>query len=158
MTDARIRTITSADDPAIAAIAPLFVAMHNEMAAQGMLLRLAPEGAAIWLKSVGAGLERFGRLAVAERDGTIIGFAHAAVKLAPEHLGGLRIGHISHVYVEPKHRRTGIARSLASNLHEWLRAKEVASIELQVVHGNIAGAAFWRALGYADELLQMRKQ
>jgi len=97
------------------------------------------------------------RLAVAEADGQLIGFAHAVVKLAPEHLGGDRIGHIAHVYVTPAHRRSGTARDLVASLHEWLGAKQVTSIELQVVHGNEAGLAFWRSLGYSPELLQLRK-
>jgi GNAT superfamily N-acetyltransferase len=152
-----IRAIDRTDDPALAALPELFELMHAEMAAQGMLLRLAERGGRIWLDGAIGGLERFGRLAVAESDGRLVGFAHAGVKLAPEHLGGARIGHITHVYVTPAHRRSGIARGLVASLHEWLQAKQVASVELQVVQGNESGLAFWRSLGYAPELLQLRK-
>jgi ribosomal protein S18 acetylase RimI-like enzyme len=157
MSTAPVRTITHADDAALPAIAPLFEAMHAEMAQQGMLLRLADDGAQTWLDGIKGGSERFGRLAVAEADGQVVGFAHAVVKLAPEHLGGARIGHIAYVYVSPAHRRSGIARELVASLHEWLGVKQVTSIELQVVHRNEAGLAFWRSLGYGPELLQLRK-
>ena len=152
-----VRTITQADDPALGTVPALFEMMHAEMASQGMLLRLAENGARIWLDATKSGLERFGRLAVAEADGRVVGFAHAVVKLAPDHLGGARTGHIAHVYVTPTHRRSGIARALVASLHEWLGAKQVTSIELQVVHRNEAGLAFWRSLGYGTELLQLRK-
>lgn len=157
MSTASVRTIAHADDTALPAVVPLFEAMHAEMAQQGMLLRLNPDGAHVWLEGSKVGLERFGHLAVAEADGQVVGFAHAVVKLAPEHLGGARIGHIAHVYVAPAHRRSGIARELVASLHEWLSAKRVTSTELQVVHRNEAGLAFWRSLGYVPELVQLRK-
>ncbi len=153
-----VRAILRADDPALSELPALFEAMHVEMEGQGMALRLVPGGGSIWLKATTSGLERFGRITVAEVDGQVAGFAHAAVKLAPEHLGGGRIGHITHVYVSPPHRRSGIAQQLAASLHAWLGSKEVSGIELHVVHGNEAGLAFWRSLGYATELLQLRKQ
>ena len=152
-----VRAITRADDPALTAIAPLFVSMHAEMAQQGMRFQLTPDGAGIWLEGTKSGLERFGRMAVAEADGHVVGFAHAVVKLAPEHLGGSRIGHIAHVFVAPTHRRSGLARELVRSLHDWLHAKQVTSIELQVVHRNEVGLAFWRSLGYLPELIQLRK-
>ncbi len=157
MSIALVRAVTHADDPVLPALEPLFTAMHAEMAGQGMLLHLSPDGARIWSGGIKSGLERFGRLAVAEVDGQLAGFAHAVVKLAPEHLGGERIGHIAHVFVVPQYRRSGTARGLVASLHEWLQAKQVASIELQVVQGNEPGLAFWRSLGYAPELLQLRK-
>ncbi len=157
MSDHRIRIITEGHDPSLALIAPLFEHMHEEMASHGMALTLAPDGFHIWLKGVSGGLERFGRLVVAEVDGAIIGFAHAGLKLAPAHLGAGRIGHISHLYILPRYRRSGIAQALAASLHEWSTEKQVTSTELQVVQGNEAGMAFWRSLGYAVELVQMRR-
>lgn len=157
MSTTAVRTITRADDPALGALPGLFEAMHSEMATQGMLLHLAVDGARTWLDSVVAGLDRFGHLAVAEGDGQVIGFAHAALKLAPDHLGGQRMGHITHVFVLQAQRRLGVARELVASLHGWLAAKQVASIELQVVMHNAAGLAFWRSLGYSPELVQLRK-
>lgn len=157
MSDAAVRTIMSADDTALATLPALFEMMYAEMAGQGMFLRLDESGAQRWLEGIKNGLERFTHLVVAEADGQVVGFAHAAVKLAPEHLGGSRIGHVAHLFVLPSHRRTGIARHLVASLHEWLSAKAVSSIELQVVHRNEVGLAFWRSLGYLPELVQLRK-
>lgn len=157
MNSPTIRMVSLADDPVLEALRPLFESMHAEMAGQGMRLRLAPDGAALWVRSITGGLGRFGTLAVAERDGDLVGFAHAAIKLAPEHLGGGRTGHITHIHVIPEHRRSGIARQLAQALHHWLDGMQVESTELQVLHANQGGLAFWRSLGYAPELVQLRK-
>lgn len=153
-----VRVITMPDDPAIAALPSLFLRMHHEMENQGMMLSLAPNGAQLWLDSVRNGLERFHRISIAASGSDLIGFAHASLKLAPEHLGGARIGHIGHVFVLPEHRRGGTARALVQELHHWLLDRQVTSTELQVVQGNAAGLAFWRSLGYEVELVQLRKR
>lgn len=157
MSTFRTRVVRDPEDPAIVGIEPLFKALHDEMAAAGMRLKPTEGGAGIWLDGIRQGLERFGRLAVTESGGEVIGFAYANLKLAPEHLGGERIGHIAFVYVVPAHRRGGIARALVAELDEWLRSRQVASIELQVLDGNTTGIAFWRSLGYVIELVQMRR-
>lgn len=156
MQRANIRCIRSVDDPALHQLPALFEAMHHGMEAQGMQLKLAPDGASKWVEDAARSAERFGRLVVAERDGTVVGFAHGAVKLAPEHLGGARLGHITHVFVDPASRGQGLGKDMVAELRSWFTAKEVASIELQVVVGNEEGLRFWRSMGFAVELLQMR--
>jgi hypothetical protein len=46
---------------------------------------------------------------------------------------------------------------MVAELRSWFTAREVASIELQVVVGNEEGLRFWRSMGFAVELLQLRK-
>ena len=159
MEQARVvfNVVEQPDDPRIAAIGPLFEGMYAEMVSQGAMMPLAENGAALWISSMANGLERFGRLAVAMFGDEVIGFAHGAIKLAPEHLGGERVGHVSHVFVLPAHRRAGVARSLVASLDEWFAAKKINNIELSVVHGNAEGIAFWRSLGYTMELVQLRR-
>ena len=152
-----IRVVDHAQDPALERVPALFEEMHREMAAQGMGLSLAEGGAARWCEGISRGLERFGRLVVAERGNELVGFAHGALKLAPEHLGGVRLGHIAHVHVLRDARGSGLGRAMVELLHAWFQEREVASVELQVLAGNEAGQAFWRALGYRVELLQLRK-
>lgn len=158
MSTYHIAVITDPGDPRLPAIEAAFTTMYAEMAALGPVLPLVEGGAARWAEGVRAGLERFGRLCVATRDAEVIGFAHGQLKLTPEHQGALRVGLISHVYVAPAHRGIGQARALVQQLHDWFAAKEVHSVELQVVQGNTAALAFWHSLGYADELVQLRKR
>ena len=152
-----IRVVDHAQDPALARVPALFEEMHREMAGQGMGLSLAEGGAVRWREGVARGLERFGRLVVAERGNELVGFAHGALKLAPEHLGGVRLGRIADVHVLRDACGSGPGRAMVGRLHGWFQEREVASIELQVLAGNEAGQAFWRSLGYRVELLQLRK-
>lgn len=158
MSQYRIAVISDPADPHLVEVEQAFTAMYRELEGMGPVLPLADGGAARWLASATGGLERFGRLCIALCDGRPIGFAHGQVKLAPEHQGALRVGHIGHVYVHPVHRGKGQARALVQCLHDWFAERQVHSVELQVVHGNARAIAFWHHLGYVDELLQMRRK
>ena len=153
-----IHVLERSDDPRSGAIKDLFVAMYKEEAGYGSLATLASDGATLWMKGATAGLERFGRLCVAEVDGSVIGFAHGTVRLLPDYIGGGAVGSVTHIYVDPKTRRSGAARLLLTSLEDWFRSKNVSRIELTVVPGNAAGRAFWAASGYEVALLQLYKK
>lgn len=158
MSTATIHVLTGPGDPLLLQVPALVRAMYAEMSSLGPAPQLAPDGAERWCAGVVTGLERFNRLVLAVDGDRAIGFGHASIKLAPEHLGGAAVGHISHVYVAPKHRKQGLARTLAGSLHDWLNARGATGVELQVVPGNLAGLAFWEALGYLPDLIQLRKR
>lgn len=153
-----VHVLERSDDPRCPAVKDLFAAMYKEEAGYGSLATLAPEGAALWLKGATAGLERFGRLCVAEIDGNVIGFAHGTVRLLPDYIGGGAVGSVTHIYVDPKARRSGAARSLLNSLEDWFRSKNVSRIELTVVSDNPSGRAFWAACGYEVTLFQLYKK
>lgn len=152
-----IHILTRADDPRAAGVVPLFEAMYAEEAGLGSLAVLAPEGGQRWLKGAAAGLERFGRLVVAEEAGTIVGFAHGAIRLQPDHLLGGPVGSITHVYVMPAQRRGGVAKALVGALGDWFAQRNVARTELTVVAGNPTALAFWRSLGFTVTLYQLAR-
>ncbi|MBL7951263.1 MAG: GNAT family N-acetyltransferase [Flavobacteriales bacterium] len=158
MSDWRIEVVSSGSDQHIAAVDPLMGAMYAEMREQGPVVPLMDGGARIWLDGIRSGLERFGRLSIAISDGQVVGFAHGALKLLPEHQGGARVGHVTHVHVSPDHRREGIARALITSLDEWFQAKQVTSTEIHILVGNEAARAFWERLGYAPELVQYARR
>lgn len=149
--------LTQADDPRCRAVIALFETMYAEEAAMGSPVVLAPQGGERWLKGATAGLERFGRLVVAEEEGTVVGFAHGAVRLQPDHLAGGPVGSITHVYVRPEYRRGGTARALVAVLADWFAQRNVARTELTVVAGNPAALAFWRSLGFTVTLYQLAR-
>ena len=158
MASVQIHIISGPGDPALAELPALFRAMYSGMEAQGLRTPLAPDGEQLWIEQAVAGAERFGRLVVAIINDVVIGFAHGAIKLAPEHLGGQRVGHITHLYVDPTNRRSGAGHALAHALNDWFASKDVVSVELQVVVGNAEGEHFWRSLGFVVEFHQMRKR
>jgi hypothetical protein len=149
--------ITDPADPRLDQLLPMFEDLHGVMHRHGMLLQLAPGGAGIWLNGIRPGLERFHRMVIAEQDGNVVGFTTGSVKLAPEYLGGELIGHWTHLYVDHAHRLGGLARRMTVPLHEWFAAKQVKSIETQVVVEHPSSMPFARSFGYELEWYNFRK-
>lgn len=137
-------------------LVPMFEDLHTVMHAHGMMQTLAPDGARIWLRGVKAGLERFTRMVVAMEGDRVVGFTCGSIKLAPEYLGGGRVGHWTHLYVEAGHRRGGISRAMSDLLHAWFWEKGVASVETQVVRDHPSSVPFAESYGYAVEWTNLR--
>lgn len=135
----------------------LFREMYNLMREMGMMLPLESGGAAKWLTAARNTAGKFGKVVVAKRNGKVIGFAHGMIKFLPDYLGGQPIGFITHIFVDKDCRHLDIGTRLVSILEEWFRLKRVHSIELQVISGNPEAMAFWKNLGYTEELRQFRK-
>ncbi|HEX2781452.1 MAG TPA: GNAT family N-acetyltransferase [Gemmatimonadaceae bacterium] len=55
------------------------------------------------------------------------------------------IGYVYNVYVEPAHRRRGVARAVLEALHAWARERELGAVAL---HATDAGRPLYEALGY----------
>ena len=157
MNSARIHIVTDGQDPLVDQLPPLFGDLHASMSGHGMHATLAPDGARIWTEGVRRGLERFGRLVLAEQDGVVVGFTYGVVKLAPDYLGGELLGHWTHLYVAPEQRRSGVAQALTEALHDWFRQKGVRATECEVVHENLLSQRFVRSLGYRPELFRVRR-
>lgn len=155
--DYNIRELTDKHDAAFENIESLFYEMYACMRKQGLILELADDGARKWIDGIRTGLGRFGSLFVCENEGKIIGFAHGSIILTPNYFGSKKIGVITHVHVQDRHRKMGAGRALVKALEKWFDGKEVFGIELQVLSGNIPAIKFWEKLGYQDELRQYRK-
>ena len=81
-----------------------------------------------------------------ELDGTAVGYVLFCTE--PEFV------YLRQFYVEVEHRRRGIGRAAL----KWLRESvwtDAARIRLDVLVGNAAGIAFWRAVGFRDYCLTM---
>ncbi len=152
-----IHIVLDAQDPLLEQVADQFEALHASMGGHGMQATLAPNGARLWVDGTRRGLERFGRMVLAVQDGRVVGFTYGVIKLAPEYLGGELLGHWTHLYVDPEHRRSGVANALTACLHQWFAEKAVKATECEVVHDNTLSQAFVRSLGYRPELFRFRR-
>jgi GNAT superfamily N-acetyltransferase len=56
-----------------------------------------------------------------------------------------RLSFVYNVYVEPAHRRRGVARRLMEAIHQWSRAQGIQRVAL---HASDEGRALYEALGY----------
>jgi GNAT superfamily N-acetyltransferase len=149
--------LDSSDHPGWDAVAGLFSRMYSRMEEMGLLLPLTDGGTEKWLKAAQNTSGKFGIVVIAKEDGKTIGFAHGMIKFLPDYLGGYPVGTITHVFVEENERRAGVGKELINELEEWFGTKNVHSVELQVITGNPGAQAFWKKLGYHEELLQFRK-
>jgi GNAT superfamily N-acetyltransferase len=57
--------------------------------------------------------------------------------------GGM--GYVYNVYVEPAHRRRGVARAAMQALHDWAGARGLGALAL---HASAAGRPLYETLGY----------
>lgn len=110
----------------------------------------------LWLDMFRRTLGRFSVLYVAECEGEIVGFIVARLKRVPEYLGGVMVGELKDMWVEPAVRRLGIGEKLLRLAIEWCRDQKVYSCEAQILVGNEPIINLVEYLGMKKELLQMR--
>ncbi|AJF26365.1 GNAT family N-acetyltransferase [Haloarcula hispanica] len=86
-------------------------------------------------------------LFVAEREGRVVGFAHATWHETD------RVGYILRLYVHPDYRREGIGRTLLERTCEELFEHDIDRINAMVLSANEPGAEFYKGFGFefADE-------
>ncbi len=131
----------------------MYAWMHN----LGIMLPLESSGSMKWMSAARNTAEKFGRLAVAKSGDQVVAFAHGMIKFLPDYLGGKPVGMITHIFVAKEFRDKHVGAKLVAMLEDWFRSKKVHSVELQVITGNPDAMAFWKNLGYSEELQQFRK-
>ncbi|HSG67952.1 MAG TPA: GNAT family N-acetyltransferase [Bacteroidales bacterium] len=157
MQDDQIREIIDRNDQAWGDIESLFADMYAYMQSKGLMAGLAEDGAKHWVESVSKGLGRFGIMYISMHGKDVTGFAYGSIRLMPDYLGSRKTGVITHIHLKENYRRKGTGALLVRALEKWFLAKEVHSIELQVIIDNSSAMAFWEKLGYKTELIQYRK-
>jgi ribosomal protein S18 acetylase RimI-like enzyme len=110
----------------------------------------------VWLESFRRTLGRFSQVFVAEVDGKVVGFMLCRVKRVAQTMGGVLVGEVSDVWVEPEVRRGGVARSLCLMGIDWMKTQNVHSIEVQVLRDNEGSQKFFESLGFLLELRMSR--
>ncbi len=90
-------------------------------------------------------------LVAATDAGEIIGFAEAALR--GDYVNGCEttpVTFLEGIYVEPSHRRTGVARALCLAVEAWGRAAGSREMASDADIANAAGQAFHTALGFEE--------
>ena len=109
-----------------------------------------------WLETFRRTLGRYSVLYVAELKGQLVGFTLGRIKRTPPHRGGVLVGEISDIWVEPRARRLGLAERLTQLTIDWLMAQGIHSVEAQILDGNGPSWALFKKLGFQSELRQVR--
>jgi GNAT superfamily N-acetyltransferase len=133
------RFATVADSPVLASMNQQLIrdeGHRNRMTASELEQRMAG-----WLASDYRAL-------IFDCDSESVGYA--LFRTEPDHI------YLRQFFVRPESRRQGIGRAAI----EWLLANvwnQTARIRIEVLTGNAAGIAFWRALGFRDYALAMER-
>lgn len=87
---------------------------------------------------------------VAEDGGQVAGFITGAVEQnQPDRLPERHVT-VGYLYVDPRHRRSGIARSLVESVKGWAAKQDgVNHLEMVVLSHDDSAARFWQAVGFA---------
>ena len=110
----------------------------------------------LWLDMFRRTLGRFSILYVAEYQEQMVGFIVARIKRVPEYLGGVMVGELKDMWVEPEVRRLGIGEKLLRMAIEWCHKQQVYSVEAQILMGNEPIIKLIEYLGMKQELYQFR--
>ncbi len=105
----------------------------------------------VWLDSFRRTLGRFSRVDVAEIDGCVVGFMLCRIKRVPAYMGGVLVGELSDMWIEPEARRLGIGDKLSRLALNWLRQQGVHSVEIQVLRDNEASWKLYERMGFKLE-------
>jgi ribosomal protein S18 acetylase RimI-like enzyme len=151
-----VRRARAEDLPAVAKLAAALVRMHHEVdPARFFLPERVEAGYAWWLERELARAEAV--VLVAERVGTIVGYAYGTREgrdwnlLLDEH------GAVHDVYVEQGARRSGVAKALLEAMTTELEKLGARTILLSTMVGNDAAQALFRACGFRATMLEMTR-
>lgn len=85
-------------------------------------------------------------------DNAALGYVHAATRAVPG-MRQSRIGVIEEVFVDSKARGSGLATALVKRALETMRERGAERLQLRVLAGNEDARAFWRNLGFVENVL-----
>jgi GNAT superfamily N-acetyltransferase len=95
---------------------------------------------------------------VAEVGGQVVAYILGAIiEMQPDLFEYVDAGFIADVFVDPAHRRRGIARQLVETLTAWFAERGVFLVEWQVAARNPDAIRFWEAVGGQPLTIRMQK-
>ena len=88
---------------------------------------------------------------VAERSGTLVGFAEATIRSVVDGLYFAPAAYLEGIWVAPEARRQGVATALLAGVTEWACAQGVDGVGSDAEADNAESIAWHRAAGFAIE-------
>ena len=155
-----IRDATPDDLPAVVALWKSMMSDHNALDPRIRLAEGADEGYSAYVNYHLTNDESHVRVAITESPEnsgasagsgqTVAAFCLLAISRNLPMFLPARYGYLSDLVVEPSLRGKGIGRALVEDGADWLKRREIDTIQLQVYAKNEAAAGFWKALGFAS--------
>jgi ribosomal protein S18 acetylase RimI-like enzyme len=95
------------------------------------------------------------RLAVAEKEGELVGCGYARLEAAKPYLKYVRQAYLGFMYVRPDHRGRGINQLILDDLYRWSLSRGVTEVRLEVYPTNSAAIRAYEKAGFTPYILQM---
>ncbi len=96
---------------------------------------------------------------VAVVDGRVVGYILGAIiEMQPDLFEYVDSGFIADVFVDPAHRRRGIARQLVETMTAWFAERGIYLVEWQVAAMNPGAIRFWESVGGQPLTIRMQKR
>ena len=146
------------DSPLLHQVESLFAEFYADLHSKALSLPLQANGAAQWRRSIERSLGKLNQVVVAVEDGRAVGFAQGVVRIGPSYLGSAKLGVVSHLYVQPDVQGRRVGASMVAELEDWFRTVNVEECELHAIWTNDQARDFWKKMGYAEKLVDMRKR
>jgi ribosomal protein S18 acetylase RimI-like enzyme len=139
----RIRRISEAEIPAIRGLWEEFEREVPEPPHRGHVT---------WERDVGdlTELARDGLVLVAEDEGGQTGYALAKLEDGAER-GDRRLCFLDSLYVQPRARRSGVAKALMAEVAAWAAEQGARTMTLEVLTSNAEARAVYDRLGFLEE-------
>jgi ribosomal protein S18 acetylase RimI-like enzyme len=151
MPDLTLRAATSADAPALAALAERLAAF--ELPSWREASEIAEADARAMLAAVAAA-DPDNEVLIAERETDIVGCLHV---LATTDFFGLRHGHVSAIATTRAAEGSGVARALIEYAERWSEARGLPLLTLNMFAGNDRARRFYEKAGFEAEMIKYAK-
>jgi GNAT superfamily N-acetyltransferase len=140
----QVRTATNADAEALAGLFTAFSKPHTGrvVTPAQILARLAA-------------CARLETTLIAEHDGVVAGFA--CLRVVPAMGSDEPVAELTDLFVAEPYRRRGIARALLQEAHALALARGASEVILHTGFDDRVAQSCYRALGYAEWALAMRR-
>jgi ribosomal protein S18 acetylase RimI-like enzyme len=157
--------VTKDDFPTVAG---MYEKMNNYLRRFNFTLPEVENAGGKWLNTYRRTLGRFSIIYVAEiltpekhasetpLSSEIVGFISARLKQVPPHMGGVMVGEMMEIWIEPRVRRLGIGDKLVHMTLAWLKEKDAQSVEVQILVDNVPSINLVKSMGMKPELYQLR--
>ena len=116
-----------------------------------MLARLHPDqGAAEFEAEIAELPEHFIAFLAFAEGGEAVGMIDAMVRNYAEGAPGFRAAYVEDLWVEPAHRRSGVAGQLLSAVEAWARSQGISWLGSDALIDNDESHAWHRSAGFAE--------
>ena len=97
-------------------------------------------------------------LAVAEKNGELIGSGYARIEEAKHYLDHPKHAYLGFMYVEPAFRGQGINYKIIDALLQWASSQGITESVLEVYYDNLPAIKAYEKAGFSKHMITMRRR